>query len=207
MTRRGFPQYAKLWQEQIGQEELTQFQTMAKTIERTARWRSWIDHFLGALALGAVCALLWLNTTSLEVKLGFALLVGATTWFGWRRHEITKAARSIAVDDPRVFFDGAIRNVRAEISLSTISLTLGPPFFFVSVLLTQAADGVSGFDWIFEELTYARLVRTGAISGLFVLCAAYFVRDNIRLRGQLRRLEGMSREWEDQPGRDRKDNP
>lgn len=207
MTRRGFPQYAKLWQEQIGQEELTQFQAMAKTIERTARWRSLIDHALGVLAIGAVCALLWLNATSIEVKIGFALLVGATTWFGWRRHEITKASRSIAVDDPRLFFDGAIRNVRAEISLSTISLTLGPPFFFVSVLLTQAADGVSGFDWIFEELTYARIVRTGAISVLFVLCAAYFVRDNIRLRGQLRRLEGMSREWEDQPGRDRKGNP
>ncbi|HKR25304.1 MAG TPA: hypothetical protein VJS15_08605 [Allosphingosinicella sp.] len=202
MTRRGFPQYAKLWQEQIGPDELSQFQVMAKTIERTARWRSLIDHSLWVLAVGAVCAILWLNATSLEVKLGFALLVGATTWFGWRRHEITKASRSIAVDDPRIFFDGAIRNVRAEISLSTISLTLGPPFFFVSVFLTQAADGVSGFDWMFEEMSYARIIRTIAISAFFLLCGAYFVRDNIRLRGQLRRLEGMSREWEDQPARD-----
>ena len=196
------------WREQIGPEELAELQTMAKKIERTAR-RRWLDRprSWGPWPSARSGALLWLNTTSPLVKLGFALLAGATTWYGWRRHQITKAARSIAVDDPRVFFDAAIRNVRAEISLSTISLTLGPPFFFVSVLLTQAADGVSGFDWIFEELTYARLVRTGAISGLFVLCAAYFVRDNIRLRGQLRRLEGMSREWEDQPGRDRKDNP
>lgn len=202
MTSSGFPQYAKLWQEQIGAEELVQLQTMATTIERTARWRRLIDLSLWFLAFGLVCLVLWLNTTSLEVKLGFALLVAGTTWFGWKRHQITKASRATTVDDPRAFFETAIRNVRAEISLSTISLSLGPPVFITSVLLTQAAEGVEGFEWIYRKLNYASLARTMVILAFIILFAAYFVRDNMRLREQLRRLESMSREWDDRPASD-----
>lgn len=207
MTRRGFPQYAKLWQEQIGQEELTQFQAMAKTIERTAKRRGWIDTSLWFLAFGLVCVVLWINTTSLGVKLGFGLLVAGTTWFGWRRHEITKASKALAVDDPRLFFEAAIRNVRAEIGLSSISLWLGPPFLIISILLTNAAEGGDSIDFVFRKLRYENLARTIAIAVFVILFLIYFVRDNMKLRKQLRRFESMSREWDDQTARDLREGP
>ena len=199
--RSAFPEYARLWREQIDPKELAALQARAKNIERDARRKRLVDLALGFLSIGMVGVFLWSNPTSPQIRLGFALLVAGAAWLVWRRHQITRASRATAVDDPRNFFETAIENVRAEINLSTISLFMGVPVFISAVLLTKAAQGIDGVDWFLRLPSNINFVGIMVLVVL-VLGHVYFARENIRLREQLRRLESMSREWDDQPARD-----
>lgn len=205
MMSRDFPEYAELWREQIGPEELALFQARAKNIERNAKRKRLLDFALWFVAIGMVCLFLWFVPTSLQIKLGYALLVAGTIWFVWRRHQITRASRAIAIDDPRVFFETAIKTVRAELNLSTMSLYMGLPFFITSVLLAKSAQGIDGFDLIRQlpDVNFA----TAMIVAIVFLFHGYIVRENIKLREQLRRLESMRREWDEQQARDLAEGP
>jgi len=47
------------------------------------------------------------------------------------------------------------------------------------------------------ELNGEHLTRTMILAAIWVMFIVYFVRDNIKLRQQLRRLESMQREWDE----------
>ena len=201
MMPHNFSEYAALWREQIDPEELAELQAMATKIKRTAGRKWLLDGVLALAAAGLVCfAILRYPGTPL-INLGLALLLLGPVWHVWRRHQITRASRAIASDDPRVFFEAAIENVRAEINLSTLSAALGIPTFIACLLLSGAA---SGFDHIYmkiRDMLTIPSVKLASFAAIFVLMLGYFIRDNIRLRAQLRRLEAMRREWDERdPG-------
>lgn len=202
-----FRQFAELWREQIGPEELAQLQARAKTIARGAKWRWRLDFVLTAVCLGLTAMFLWINTTSPQVKLGFALLAAGAVWFAWRRRQLATASRAIAVDDPRNFFETAIKNLRAEMNLSTLSLYSMVPVLFLCYLLVSSTRRVYGIEFILMPLRERSLTRTIAVVVIFIGVGAYLVRDYIKLRRQLRRLESMRREWDDQSTRDVEDGP
>lgn len=197
MTPQGFPLYAELWREQIGAEELAELRSMAKTIERGARrrWRLDISLAVGTIAL----ALLFLGTgpSSLPVKLWIVLVGAAVLWAGWRRHAITRASRATAIHEPALFFETAIGNARAEIGLSTTSLILGVPVVILGPVLVYQARGLTSVDLILAEMFEANLAKTIVCGIALVLGYGYFLRENINLREQLRRLERMRREWDE----------
>jgi hypothetical protein len=176
---------------------------MAKNIERTAKWKRLLDVSLSLSCVGVACLILWSYSASLQVKFGYFLLVAMALWLAWRRHQITRASRATAIDDPHVFFEKAIKNVRAEINLSTISIWLAPPALILSILLMKSIHGLTTM-----ELLRHLLHKGPAIVGtILVLITIYFVRDNIKLREQLRRLESMSREWDEAQAPDLEDGP
>lgn len=197
MTPDDFPQYAELWKEQIDPEELAQLQAMAKNIERTARRKRLLDLSLGFGFVGPACLILWIYPVSLLAKFGFVLLGAMVFWVVWWRHQITRASRATAIDDPRVFFEKTIKNVQSELNLSTISFFLAVPAFFGCVVLTNSLHGRDGI------ALFLRALRDGnpkviLILSFVILGGVYFARDNLKLREQLRRLESMSREWDEQ---------
>jgi len=196
-----FPLYAELWQEQIDPEELAGLQAMAKNIERTARWKRLFDFSMAALFVAVTGLFLWLHPVSLPAKLGFALLLAGAAWTVWRRQEMTRAAQATAIRDPHEFFAKAIGNVRSEVNVSTVSLLFMIPTLILCFLFISAARGVDAAELLLRELRGQNLAKTVILSIIFVLCSIYFVRDNLRMREQLRRLEGMRREWDEhQPG-------
>lgn len=200
MSPRDFQDYAELWQEQIGGEELGELQVRAKAIARTTNRRGLLDGILGILALGTIGLFLCVNSTSLQIKLAFALPVALVIGGVWRRHRLAVAARAIAVDNPRNFFESAIRNVRSELNASRFSLWVGWPIFFLTLFLVKTAHGIDVVDWL------RRLPRDISFFEITVLALAFvgymfFVRDIGKTREQLRRLETMRREWDDQSTR------
>jgi hypothetical protein len=202
MMSHDFRQYAELWQEQIDPEELAELQAMAKIIERTAARRRLIDSSLMLGFIGPVGVALWIYPASVQVRFGFVLIGVALAWGFWRRHELTRASRATAIHDPRVFFEKAIKNVRAEVRMSTISLCLAVPALIGCFSLMSALRGFAVTELILLELRGPKLAKTVLIVIILVLAAVYFVRDNIRLREQLRWLETMRREWDEQSARD-----
>ena len=197
MTQRGFSDYAALWREQIDPKELAEHRAMAAGIKRAAGWRWRLDRVLALVAIAMVSTAIVTAPATLPVKLGFALLLPPTVWLLWKRYRITRASRSIALDDPGRFFEAAIDNVRAEISLSTLSTALGLPAFIFCCLLAGASFGFERvYRGLWDIVTLASF-RPAAIAVVMLLAAIYFVRDNLRLRAQLRRLRAMRREWEE----------
>jgi hypothetical protein len=195
-----FKEYIALWQEQIDEEELAELRLRTKAIVRTANRRRLRDIALLLLAVGMVCMFLWLHPTPLLTRLGFVPLVALLVGVVWRRHQITMAARAITVDHPRFFFDSAIRNARSELNLSRFDLWLGWPMFVVTVILVKTAQGIDIVRWI-RRLPHDINAFGITTLTLVVLVYLYFLREHGKMRAQLRRLEAMRREWEDQAGR------
>ncbi|HKR25618.1 MAG TPA: hypothetical protein VJS15_10185 [Allosphingosinicella sp.] len=201
MTPDDFPQYAALWREQVDPGELAELRDWARNIERNATRRAWFDNVTGFATIGILCVVLWAYPTSPQLRFGFALILAIMTWLAWRRYEITRTSRTIAVDSPRAFFEAAIRNVAAEVYLSTVSLYLLVPFFVFMSWLVIATRRWGELDALFlQDISIGKRLVLSAIT--VVLIAIYFVRDNLKLRRQLRRLEDMRREWEEQEARD-----
>jgi hypothetical protein len=207
MMSHDFRQYAELWQEQIDPEELAELQAMAKSIERTAERRRLIDLTLTLTFIGLAGLALRIYPASLQIRFTFVLIGAAMIWGFWRRHELARASRASAIDDPRVFFKKAIKNVRAEIKISTISLWLVAPALFGFYFLMSALRRLEGIELLLLELRDENRAKTVLIAVIWALSSVYFVRDNIKLREQLRRLESMRREWDEQQARDPAQGP
>lgn len=201
MTPHNFTEYAALWREQIDPKELAELQTMATKIKRTAGRKWLLDLLLALAAAGLVCLAILRYPAPPLIKLCLTLLMLGPMWCVWRRHQITRASRAIATDDPQVFFEAAIENVRAEINLSTLSAWLGIPTFIACCLLGGAASGFDHLYMTFRDLFTLASAKLTSIAVIFILIVIYLMRDNIRLREQLRRLEAMRREWDERdPG-------
>ena len=201
MTPDDFPRYAELWREQVDPDELAELQAWARNIERNATRKARFDIVTGFATIGILCVILWAYPTSPQIKFGFALIVALLTWLAWRRYEITRTSRAIAVDDPRAFFEAAIKNVRAEVNLSTVSLYLLAPFLVFMTLLMIAMRRWGEVDaLILQDLSIGKRIVLSVVTA--VLIAIYFIRDNLKLRRQLRRLQDMRREWQEQEARD-----
>jgi len=195
-----FREYAELWQEQIEPEELARLQTMAKKIERNARRKRLLDVASALGFVGAASFLLWSHPASPRVEFGYLSLMAMCLWLTWRRHQITQASRAIAIDDPRVFFEKTIENVRAEINLSTTSICIGMPAAILCFFLGKAVLGLTTGELL--RKLYDKVPLMIFIGMVLVLATIYFIRDNIKLRRQLRRLESLRREWDEQRARD-----
>lgn len=201
-----FRQYAELWQEQIEPEELAELQAMAKNIERTARRKWLLDVSLALICAGFACFILWSHPASLQVKFGYFLLGAICLWGAWRRHQITRASRATAIDDPRVFFEKAIKNLRAELNLSTTSVSVAVPMGILSIVLAGSLRGVTAMELVRKvfDKNPAIIIFVGTV---LVLSGIYFIRENFKLREQLRRLERMRREWEEPQEPDAEEGP
>lgn len=190
-----FPLYAELWREQIGPEELAELQAMAKNIEHTARWRRLFDA-LWLIAFAAVAGLaLWLYPSSPAARLALALLMAVLLGMFWIRNRLTRASRATIVDDPTIFFDKAIRNVRAEINLYTLSSWLTAPGLLLGLWVMSTLRDLSIPQLFVRELRDQSPLKTIGLTIAMMLGGFFFTRDYMRLREQLRRLESMSREW------------
>jgi hypothetical protein len=200
MMQHDFSEYAALWREQIDPRELAGLQSMAAKIKRTAARKLLFDRVATPIVIGMVGLLMLRSSAPPLLRLASVLIALVLLWYFWRRHQLTKAARAIAVDDPRVFFEAAIENMRAEIKLSTLSAWFGVPMFFVGVVLSSASQGFDHLYVTLRDFTPGS-ARTIFAVAMLVVALVYMIRDNIRLRGQLRRLEAMRREWDERdPG-------
>jgi hypothetical protein len=197
MMAQDFSEYAALWREQIDPKELAELQAMATKIKRAAGRKLLAHRVLTPVVVGLACLLMLRSSAPPLVRLSLALVALMLLWYFWRRHQLTKAARAIAVDDPRLFFETAIENMRAEINLSTLSALWGMPMFVAGAVLARASRGPDNLYAELLEVFTQGYAKTILAAIVLVLGHIYLIRDNLRLRAQLRRLEAMRREWEE----------
>lgn len=207
MTPREYPEFARLWQEQVDPEEHASLHALAKDIKRIAKSRLWFDFAMGAMCVAGISLQLLIRPMGLPNRLAFVFMMALVVWAVWTRRRIAKSARALVVGEPVAFFTAAIENARAELSFSTTSLFIAPPAgfgLFVAMLATQRGTDI---DQVLGELLGAYLVKTMLFALVVALALFFFTRANIRLREQLRRLEAMSRECAEEDARDLTEDP
>jgi hypothetical protein len=200
MTRSGFSELSGLWQEQVDPPEEERLRLLSRDIVRSAGRRRAIDLLLALIAIGLVTMALFLHPAPAAVRLVLAGVTGFLAWTVWMRQRLFTAARALAVCEPDAFFGAAIGNARAELRYSTLSLWGAAPAALLLFLLLLTPrdrfelDPVAAFG--------AHPVRMALVLLTLLLGYVFFVRDNFRLREQLRRLEAMSTEWDAEHARD-----
>ena len=204
MKRGGLPELARLWQEQIDPAEQAGLDALASEIKRTARRRGALEILFTIIGLGSIVfALAVFRPRTLPIQLGFALLAAIMVWIYWRRRRIVAGAKALATGEPDTFFGAAIENARVELGLSAIVLAIFPPAYAFLLVLLGAASGVTGLDRI-ARLLFVEQPMLGSLHlANFLFFEALSYRSYVKLRAQLRRLERMRREWEDEDARDR----
>lgn len=203
MTRPDFQELTRLWQEQIDRHEQAALNTLANEIERTARRRGAQDVLFTIAGLGAVVfAVVMLRPSTLPLWLGFAAMAAVMLWLMWRRHRIVQGARRLASGEPGTFFAAAVENARAELSLSRFGLWLMPPGYAAMLVLLTVCDGVTGIGPIARFLFVRNAWMTLVQVAILAVLMAIFIRLDLKLSAQLRRLEQMKREWEEEEVRD-----
>lgn len=208
MTRPDFQELTLLWQEQIDRHEQAALDTLATEIERTARRRGAQDVLFTIGGLGAVLfAVVVLQPSTLPLWLGFAAMAAVMLWYLWRRHRIVQGARGLTSAEPGTFFAAAIENARAELALSRFGLWLMPPGYAAMLVLLTVCDGVTGIGPIARFLFVRNAWMTLGQVAILAVLMAIFIRLDLKLSAQLRRLEEMRREWEEEETRDRTDAP
>jgi hypothetical protein len=208
MKRGEFPELARLWQEQIDPAEQAALDTLAREIKRTASRRGAQDVLLTIGGFGAlVFALVVFRPSTLPLWLGFAAMAAVMLWYLWKRHRIVQGARALASGEPGTFFAAAVENARAELSLSRFGLWLMPPGYASMIILMTVCDGVTGIGPIARFLFVRNAWMTLGHVALLAVLFAIFMRLDLKLRAQLRRLEQMRREWEEEEVRDRTEAP
>lgn len=204
MRRGDFPELARLWQEQIDPAEQARLDTLAGEIKRTARRRGALEvlfTILGFAGLGLALAVL--RPSTLPLGTGFAAMGAVMLYVMWKRRGIVEGARRLGTGDPGTFFAAAVENARAELSLSRFGLWVMPPGYAFMLVLLTASDGVTGVQSIARFLLVKNAMMTLGHLALLTGLWLTFLRLDLKLSAQLRRLERMSREWEDEEARDR----
>jgi hypothetical protein len=203
MTRRDLPDFAELWKEQVEPAELAELKALATTIRRTAKRRKQLDNAMGLLCLGLVPLLLLVHPAPLWTKLGFIAFMGAPmAWAGWMRYRLADAARALVADHPSTFFEAAIENARAERNFYMIATAVTTPILVAGILLFYAANGVTSLDLIREDVFERRFVKTMVYGGIYIVAFAFILHANLKRHRQVRRLQAMRREWQEQEARD-----
>lgn len=200
MTPRDLPDLASLWQEQIDPAELGELRALAKTIGRTAARRRRRDDSVGIVVFALFLAVLLAG--ALKMSLGIAIAGAAPVWAGWKRHRIARAARTLVADEPRAFFAAAIANARAELGFSRLVMWAALPYVFLCLALVYAGRGLTSLDLMRNEALGQPPAKMIAFVALLAVLLAWVVRAHRDAGAQLRQLERMSGEWDEQEARD-----
>lgn len=196
MTPHDLPDLARLWQEQIDPAELDELRGLATTIKRTAARRKLRDDAIGVAVFVLFLAALLAGVVKLSP--GLAIVAAPPAWGGWMRYRIAAAARALVVDEPRAFFAGAIANARAELRFSRILTWLAVPYVLLCLAVFYAAEGLTSLDLMRAEAFGQPLPKMIAFVVLNALLLAWALRATRNAHEQLRRIERMSLEWDEQ---------
>ena len=200
MTPRDLPDLARLWQEQIDPAELGELRALAKTIGRTAARRKRIDSAVGVAVLAMFLAILLAG--ALKMSLGMAAVFAAPVWAGWKRHRMTADARALVADEPGAFFAAAIANARAELGFARIMMWGNLPYVVLGLAVIYAGQGLTSLDLMLEEALGQPPAKMVVTAALLALIMAWAVRATRNAREHVRRLERMSRDWDEQKASD-----
>lgn len=202
MREPGFEELADLWQDPIDGEREA-FEALARRARRRGRLLGYIDIALAAVIVGAT--LLGAFATPHPAIIGIALLlIVATLWLTWKRRSLRQMAAALNTANPAAFVESSVRSATSNLRRVTLGLVLIPPLFATAVLFRVTRRTGGEFDHLLEGIVAWASAPRGMIAlTIAVLLMARLAYSRRQLRIELRRLEKLRLDYEEESRRDR----
>lgn len=200
MTDPELEELAGLWQDS-DPAEVARFEALARRAQRKGRLLGYADLALAALLVGGTLFGTLMTPHPTTIAAAF-LLIGATVWLTWKRRGLRQMAATLNTTDPAAFLESSVRNATANLRRVTLNLMLIPLFMACAILFRasrNASDVYHLLEGVWEWVSSAR--GTGALI-IVALLLASLVRSRRRLRGELRQLEDLRRDYEEERQRE-----
>jgi hypothetical protein len=200
MTDSELQELADLWQE-ADPAEVARFERFARRARRQGRLLAYADL---ALALLIVAPLATVPMTPHPTMIAVALLLLlATGWVSLKRRRLRQLTATLNTSDPAAFLESSIQNTKADLRRVRLTLMLMPLFVGATILF----KGSQRSDNKLEHLPEGVWAWASSPRGLIALTVvavvlAVLVRSRRRLKVELRRLERLRLEYEEENRRD-----
>jgi hypothetical protein len=192
-------EFARLWREEPTPEESRALRQLADRAARRAKLLGYAEIGTGAIiALGILFALL-IDPGPLTILSGGALLLGLL-WTVRKRHLLRQVAILVGSGDGGSVVEKQIAKARVDLRRSRIGLFSFPPTLLLAhVMVNSVLRGGSLRDYG-DLLARHFLAWPGGplILLLFALAVGYQLRGISRLRAELRRLELIRAEYQEE---------
>lgn len=192
-------EFARLWREEPSPEESKAFKQLAGKAARRARLAGYAEIGTTAIIAAAILMALLIAKGALTVAIGMVLLV-VLFWSARKRHMLRRVAIIISSSDGGSLVQKEIVKCRADLRRTTIGLFLYPPAVPLAHMLVNsvAMGGSLGNYWqlLVKHLTAGPVGWW--LGALFALFLAYQLRAIFRLKRELRRLQGLRAEYEEE---------
>lgn len=192
-------EFARLWREEPSQEESEAFRQLAGKAARRARLAGYAELGTTAVIGAAILMALLVAKAALTVAIGMVLLV-VLVWSARKRHMLRQVAIIISSSDGGSLVEKEIVKTRADLRRTTIGLFLYPPAVPLGHMLVNSVATGGSLENYWEVLVQD---LTGGpvgwwLAALFALFLAYQLSAIFRLKRELRRLEGLRVEYEEE---------
>lgn len=196
MTDPEIEELAGLWQEQEP-AETARFEAMARRARRRGRLLGYADLALAALIVGGTIFGIFVTPRPTTIAIAL-LLILATIWLTLKRRGLREMASTLNTSDPTAFLESSARYAAAALRRANLSLML-IPLFMVAAILFKASLRGGDFDQMLQAVwTWASSLRGTIALAIAILVMAAMGRSRIRLQEELRRLERMRLEYEEE---------
>lgn len=201
MREPGFDDLADLWQgEEEGDREA--FEAMARRARRRGRLLGYADIGLFVLLVGTVLSSIFMSPNPTSLVVGVLLLI-TTIWVSWTRRRLRQMSRALDTSDPAGFLESCVANARANLRRVKITLFTVPLFTVLAAVFKGSQRSRGGLEdlprGMLEWASQGRAMIVLAVISLIFLSVLWSRR---RLLVELRRLEALRRDYEEESRRD-----
>lgn len=202
MREPGFEDLADLWQDgEEGDREV--FEAMARRARRRGRLLGYADLGLFVLLVGAVLSSVFMAPTPTSMVIAIPMLV-ATVWVTWTRRRLRQMSATLDTSDPAAFLESCVANAKANLRRVNFSLIVVLPLLTTMAAVIKGSQrsrgGIEGLlQGIWEWASSVRAMIALTIIFLIFLSVVWSGR---RLRAELRRLESLRQDYEEESRRE-----
>lgn len=189
MNEPDFTAFAALWQQEPAEEEVRIFRKMARRASRRARLLRQAESLAGAVIAGGA-AVAFVAAPGLLTGAFAFLLAMVALWTAWQRHLFDEASAQLSRKGREALLESSERSARAALRKSTIGVATALPGGLMAVILADlVSKGLPGSPGdLFLRLGTKPILVSLAIMSLVTLGA---LRNNLRLRRELARIEAL----------------
>jgi hypothetical protein len=196
MNRPDVDEFAALWQAGPDPLDQEQMEAYARAARRRGRLFDYIDYAAAISLFAIIVGGSFISTSPLTIAVAVPLMI-AITWMTWRRRRLRQMARTLNTSDRATFIESSLRNARANLRRTTISLAALPLVVPVALAFKVSIRTGGGPQEVWDAfLLWTQTVRAPlTILGLLII-AGFNVRSRLRFKSEIRRLEGLRRGYE-----------
>jgi hypothetical protein len=197
MREPGFEEFAGLWQESdVGEHAAVE--ALARRARRQGRLLAYADIALAVVLVGGMVFGMFMTPQPGTIAAAF-LLLATTFWVTWKRRRFRQMTATLNTQGRADFLASSIRVATSNLRRVTLSLVFFPAFVSTALLFRITRTNGGHLDHVLTGLAdWARSPRGIFVMIVIIVFTATMIRSRRRVAAELRALERLQRDYEEE---------